>query len=98
MFSFYSDGAIREDRERRTPRQRRMKLTKRERDRFANRLKRIEDKLAKKRDEIRSILDDLSGLVDSFTDGAESMDKVVTDLKRSREELIYATDRMSELV
>jgi predicted nucleic acid-binding Zn-ribbon protein len=73
-------------------------MTKRERDRFANKIKRIEDKLSKKRDEIRSILEDLSGLVESFGDAAESMDSVVADLKRSRDELVYATDRMSEFV
>lgn len=73
-------------------------MTKREMTKFANKIKKLEAKLATKRDEVRTILGDIDGLVEDFTNASETMDTVLHSLQTARLELEGATDTMSQLV
>jgi predicted nucleic acid-binding Zn-ribbon protein len=73
-------------------------MNKRQKTKLVNQLKRLETKLGKKRDEIRVILDDYKGIVNSFEEADDNMEGVVQHMRAAREELESAADKMSELV
>lgn len=73
-------------------------MTKREREALLRRIKRLEEKIAKKRDELREIIEGSQALIASVEDACDSMDASVEALKAAHEHVDYAADSLSQYV
>ena len=73
-------------------------MTKREKTAFLNKLTRMEEKLAKKRDEVRALVSDMSELVDCAERGCEDIDYALDSLRNAKDAIEDAADALSEHV
>lgn len=73
-------------------------MTKREMAAMSRRIQKLENKLGRKRDEIRDILGDLEEIVNNFNEADETLHTVFNNLQSARLELDGAADTMSRMV
>lgn len=74
-------------------------MTKRERDAIVRKIGRIEQRVAKKRDELRICVSDIEALMDSVNEADEATEGVLYNLRRARESLDReVADKLSEYV
>jgi predicted nucleic acid-binding Zn-ribbon protein len=74
-------------------------MTKRERDTLTRKIAKIEERVAKKRDELRSLVGDMDGILESVNAADDSMEGVLYSLRNAREALDReVADKLSEYV
>ena len=74
-------------------------MTKRELDALRRQLAKLEDRIGKKRDELRALIADFDSIIDSVRDADEEMKGVVQHLEYARDGLDrYVVDKLSEYV
>lgn len=73
-------------------------MTKREKERFMKAIKRLEERMAKKRDELRKILEDVTPLVSSIEEAADSLDFGLQQLREAADSFETAADQLSTQV
>lgn len=74
-------------------------MNSRERNALVRKIARIENKVAKKRDEIRALVGDMDGILESVNAASEEFDFVLRDLQTAREGLDRGVaDKLSEYV
>jgi uncharacterized membrane protein YvbJ len=74
-------------------------MTKRERESLIKKIAKIEERVAKKRDELRICTNDLEALIDSIKDADENTEGVLHNLRHAAESLEReVTDKLSEYV
>jgi predicted nucleic acid-binding Zn-ribbon protein len=74
-------------------------VTKRERETIARKLTKIEQRVAKKRDELRECVREMDGLLESISAADEEVEGVLYNLRSAREALDRGVaDKLSEYV
>lgn len=74
-------------------------MTKRERERLVRKIAQIEQRVAKKRDELRACIGDMDALLESVNEAEFEIEGVLHNLRRARESLDRdVADKLSEYV
>jgi uncharacterized protein YoxC len=74
-------------------------MTKREREALVRKITKIEQRVAKKRDELRDCIADIEDIVESVQQAGDEFDGVLMDLRRAADSLDrHVVDKLSEYV
>lgn len=71
-------------------------MTKREREMILRRIDRLTERVGKKRDELRKLLQEVVPLIESVEQGCDDLGEVLSLLKSARDSFEDATDRISQ--
>lgn len=75
-----------------------MTMTKRQRESLKRQIDRYMTKIAKKRDEIRKLTNDIEGVVESVGRAEDGIEDALADMRRAKDNIDRAADSLSEYV